>query len=461
MRASRALLFLLAFGPAFAQERERPWIRIRAGQLEILTDTGEKTARAALERLEQVAQVIPAGESRPHGCLCVYLFAARRDYQALAPDPASGGFFQSGPECDTILSYAAGELERVVVHEYIHFVLAGQGSALPPWLQEGLAEFYSTIEVSRNRLRLGLPIEAHRELLRRAAWLDAATLRLPPSGPQYYAQSWALTHMLNLDPAYRDGLPRYVQLLTAESPSSVSEEALFEQAFGRTLAQALADLRTYVPRLRGIEVPAPPLRPASRPPVEQMPAAESLVLRAGLALRAGGTELAGELYEQAARDHPDVSDVETGLAALAAAQGRNEDARAHLERAVALDPGNAAAWFEYALLEQDRGADASRVRELLEKTVAANPDFGEAHALLGIRATDDGRYGEAIEHLERAVRLLPRKSYLWHALAFAQQKAGRAAAALASARRAARTAATPEQAAMAEALLRELDRAQR
>ncbi len=455
------MLFFLVLYRAAAQPREPQWIRLAAGNLEILTDAGEGPARAALERLEQVAQAIPAAGPGGPRRLRLYLFAAQRDYQALAPDPATGGFFQSGQEYDAILTFATRGLDRVVVHEYVHFVLREQGSALPQWLQEGLAEFYSTVEISRSRLRFGLPIETHRDLLRRSTWLDAASLRLPPSGPLYYAQSWALAHMLNLDAAYRDGMPRFAQLLTGEGAGRVDDDVLFEQAFGRTMSQALADLRAYVGRLRASEIPAPPLRPVARPPAERLTAADGLLLRAELALRSGRIALATELYQLAARNSPDSSSAALGLGALAAAQGRNEEAGAHLERAIQFDPGNAAAWFEYALLEQDRGAGAARVRELLEKTVAANPDFGEAHALLGIRATDEGRYDDAIAHLEDAARLLPRKSYVWHALAFAQQKRGRTAEALVSARRAARTAATPEQAAMAESLLLGLNGAPR
>jgi len=169
-------------------------------------------------------------------------------------------------------------------------------------------------------------------------------------------------------------------------------------------------------------------------------------------VRTAKPSLAADLYQQAARDHPTSSAAAAGLGALASAQGRAEEARAQLEKAVRLDPGNAAAWFESAMPEQEAGAGAARIENLLEKAIAANPNFGEAHALLGIRATDDGRYEVAVKHLEQAARLLPRKSYVWHALAFAQEKSGQFAAALVSARRAVRTAVTPEQEAMAEAL---------
>ena len=70
----------------------------------------------------------------------------------------------------------------------------------------------------------------------------------------------------------------------------------------------------------------------------------------------------------------------------------------YLEKALQLDDKDATILFEYALLERDAGAGNDRVRELLEKVVALNPNFGEAQLLLGVRATDDRSY-DASHHV--------------------------------------------------------------
>jgi tetratricopeptide (TPR) repeat protein len=137
---------------------------------------------------------------------------------------------------------------------------------------------------------------------------------------------------------------------------------------------------------------------------------------------------------------------------LAMTQNRPGDARRHLERAVQLDGKDSTILFEYALLERDAGAGTDRVRDLLEKVVALNPNFGEAQLLLGVRATDDRRFDAAVAYLHDAARLLPRQSYVWHALAYAEQKLGHYPQALDAAQRAVRTASTDEQEHMAEAL---------
>jgi tetratricopeptide (TPR) repeat protein len=137
---------------------------------------------------------------------------------------------------------------------------------------------------------------------------------------------------------------------------------------------------------------------------------------------------------------------------LAMTQNRPGDARRYLEKAIQLDDKDATILFEYALLERDAGAGNERVRELLEKVVALNPNFGEAQLLLGVRATDDRSYDRAVAYLHDAARLLPRQSYVWNALAYAQQKLGHYPEALDAAQRAVRTASTDEQEHAAEAL---------
>jgi len=80
-----------------------------------------------------------------------------------------------------------------------------------------------------------------------------------------------------------------------------------------------------------------------------------------------------------------------------------------------------------------------------------NPDLGEARVLLGSHAADAGKYDVAVQHLAVAARVLPRRSFVWHALGYAQWKMGRNQEAAISAYRARATAVNDaeEHAAMA------------
>src|SRR5260370_7433582 len=49
----------------------------------------------------------------------------------------------------------AQEYYPVAIHEYTHLVVEHSGLPLPPWLNEGLAEVYSTLKPDGKRVRFG------------------------------------------------------------------------------------------------------------------------------------------------------------------------------------------------------------------------------------------------------------------------------------------------------------------
>lgn len=445
--------FLLAALPARAD-----WLRLRGTHTELLTDAGEKEGRRALSRLEQIRAILPSRADDSERDLRVVLFDSEKEFREFARSETTAGLYQSGLERDYIVTYAGGELPRVVTHEFVHFLLHQTPAPLPRWFEEGTAELYSNTQINSKRVRIGKEIESHMNLLLARPWLTAKQLAAerPASMGQdpeeaesmFYAESWALMHMLNLSPSYRDKLPQFIMLLADGMEGSEA----FRAAFGRDFERALAELPSYLRKIRSVKLDIPPPAPLGFGPAEPLSEVAATLLRGDVALRRGLADKARSLFEQAAREHPDSAPAEAGLGMLAMTQNRPGDARRHLERALQLDPKDATILFEYALLERDAGAGVDRVRELLEKVIALNPNFGEAQLLLGVRATDDRRYEAAVMYLRDAARLLPRQSYVWHALAYAQQKLGRYPEALDAAQRAVRTASTDEQEKMAEAL---------
>jgi tetratricopeptide (TPR) repeat protein len=456
MRFLAVFIALLAALPAQAD-----WMRLRGTHTELLTDAGEKDGLRALNRLEQIRAILPGRADDIGRELRVVLFDSEKEFREYAPSSTTSGLYQSGLERDYIVTHAGGELPRVVTHEYVHFLLHQTPAPLPRWFEEGTAELYSNAQINAKRVRIGKELEAHMNLLLARPWLTAKQLAAErpaeaassqedqeQSENMFYAESWALVHMLNLSPDYRDHMPQFVMLLATGSDGSEA----FQTAFGRDFARALADLPGYLKKIRSVKLDIPPPAPLVAAKAEPVPDVDADLLRADVAMRRGLAEKARGLFEQAAREHPDSADAQAGLGMLSMTQNRPGDARRYLEKAIQLDDKDAAILFEYALLERDAGAGNERVRDLLEKVVALNPNFGEAQLLLGVRATDDRRYDAAILYLHQAARLLPRQSYVWHALAYAQQKQGNYPEALDAAQRAVRTASTDEQEHAAEAL---------
>jgi tetratricopeptide (TPR) repeat protein len=458
-KAFLALLFV-ALTPAWSASR---WIRAASTHIEVLTDAGERTGRRVQGRFEQARRLFTAvipGFSGEFPCR-VMVFASRRDYDRLRPGAAVAAFYQSGPERDYIVMLdGAPELYRVVFHEYAHLALNHSAPKLPPWLEEGLAEFFSTVEGEGGWVTAGYPIRAHLQTLASNRWLSGAELSaVTKDSPEYneeskvglfYAESWALTRALALAPQYRGKLPGLLNRIAAGETASRA----FEEAFGATMDQALAEARA---QLEGnwtpLRAPMPPSEGASTPSTSAISKEQALTAEAELLMAMGRVDQAARLFVELAGEFPQSPLAETGLATLALRAQRYEEARRRFERAIQLGASDGPTYFEYAMLLRDTKAPAGQVDEFLAKAVEASPGLAEAHFILGVRASDRGDYSKAAEHLRRAIAILPRQAYFWQALAYAYYKLGEGELSRAAALRAVNAASSQQELAMARAAL--------
>src|SRR6185369_11829680 len=144
----------------------------------------------------------------------------------------------------------------VAFHEYVHLHLRDNIPGVPLWLNEGLAEFYGSLQFSGGEALLGLPLPYYIRLLRSEEMLPLATLlgidsRSPHYNEQdqsgiFYGESWALVHYLMLGggPGRQDQFKRFLQLV---SRGDDVVKAL-ESSFGMTLDTIEKELYAYVRR---------------------------------------------------------------------------------------------------------------------------------------------------------------------------------------------------------------------
>jgi tetratricopeptide (TPR) repeat protein len=460
----RLLAFIALSAPAGRADTR--WVSIQSPHFELHTDAGAGAGRRLLERLEQVHRVfrgLAPGSTGSPLPVRVFLFRSKADFRPFAAGKTTAGYFQNGSERNYIVLRDSGDdTGRIVCHEYVHLVLYHTGARLPSWLEEGTAEFYSTIEAAPTRLIVGRAIPGHMQALGRGAWLPVDVLAsIDKNSPYYsspgkssvfYAQSWALVHMLNLSPAYREGTPKFAGLLEDGMP--VVEA--FRQAYGKSLAAALDDLARYVASgsLPVVELDPPPTEDLRISPPTPLADVEARLAKSELLLETGAGDAAEAEYRRIAREHAGKAEVETSLGTLALSRREHAEARRHLERAIGLGSRDSRTYLEYAMLLRDTGGDSEAVLRNLREAVSLNPRHADAQFLLGTLLATAGRYEEAIQHLELAASVLPRRPHYWHALALSCHRAGRAEQALRAARRALQAAVTPQETEMAIAAIR-------
>ncbi len=442
MRAALLILVLARLCPA-------GWSRVISPQFEILSDAGEHDTRLLIRLLAQISSILPADGPRNAR---IFLFANEAEFRAYHDTAA--GFFTTGVERDYMVLHAGPVSNRAVFHEFVHLVLSRSATPLPLWFEEGTAELYSTLEASGDRVRVGDSIASHLATLQSTHWLTGGELAsVTHTSHQYasslfYAESWVLVHMLNLSPAWRDGMPHFIlALASGNAPADA-----FESAFGRSIDAALRDLPRYLTSMRAVTVggSAPAQTETHIEPVSNDRATRALI---DLAIETHRDRQARRLVETFAKENPQSPDIPAVRATLALAEGRRDEALADFDGAIRLGTRDASVYLECAMLERDRHAARERVDALLEHAIALDPDFGQPQFLLGVAQTDDGNFASAVEHLKMAAHARPRRSDYWHALGYAQWKLGRPADALASARRAVAVSETTTQEDMAQALI--------
>ncbi len=165
----------------------------------------------------------------------------------------------------------SAQTARVVLHEFAHYLIHGAAPRVPRWLDEGLADLYSTIQIDEDgRVQFGQPIRGHLARMRRGLILPVDRL-LSARGETtifgdmreqltFYAQSWALAHYLTLGHGgKREGqLEAYLQAIAVGAPLADASHAL-----GRDLRPLHLELATYVRRS------ILPTRFLTRPPLDR------------------------------------------------------------------------------------------------------------------------------------------------------------------------------------------------
>jgi len=242
------------------------WLQVTSEHFTVMGNTPGKVATSACLRLERtlaaLTMVTPmrldAGVP-----LTVLIFGTSKSFDpiraAITPGlglPSSSFYLARDPERYIVVDAGvAVALETSLAHEVAHALVRTTIPRPPYWLDEGLAEFYETIEIRGSTLKIGIPIQEHVYNLRKKTWWPFEELLALPGdtpwnevparrGPPV-SESWALVHYLLLGNPQRTGqLTRYLAALQ----DGVAVGPAFSAAFAATPSVLQEEVLSYVKR---------------------------------------------------------------------------------------------------------------------------------------------------------------------------------------------------------------------
>lgn len=337
-------------------------------------------------------------------------------------------------------NYIAINTERdsrgIVFHELMHYFNNNTNPNLPLWLDEGLAEVYSTFRVAGDVVSVGRPKRNHVRALRTRMVMPLKDLiAIDRSSEVYsegtrqnafYAHSWAVVHYLllgNID--RKQQMPRFMALIHEGHDT----ESAVSLAFGLSIRKLEAEVRNYVRQMRFLThtYRVNELRGRDVAEPSEMSRVETLYHLADLLAHTHprNHDAAERLLNAVLESHPQHSGAFATLGYLRALQDEKGEAARLFDLAIQY-PGSDFLPFLLAaenilrglsdLPSVNRPAAARKARELFRQSIDRNAEIPRAWAGLGSTYIFDGNPVEGIPHLEKSLAMAPSRTRFAHNL---------------------------------------------
>jgi tetratricopeptide (TPR) repeat protein len=414
---------------------EPTWRRLVTPHFTLVGEVGERQLRDVARRLEEFSEVVgrmlPRARITPPAPATVIVFGSRSSLKAFVPrfDGTTrvdiAGYFLPGRDRYYIgLLHGGGDAAyRVVYHELAHLIVNNTTPDVPVWFSEGLAEFYSTFELSANGRQgsIGRVVPEHVHLLRDRFMPLGQLFRVTRESKEYnerdrvsvfYAQSWALVHyLLNGRP---ERTPQMFAFLDRQR-QGVPVDAAFAESFDVGVDTLERELRNYVGQQRFVfqNFRLDDALIGERYAVEVLPAAAVDAVLGGLLARLDRPDEARARLERALVADGQLSEAHAALAWIAVREGDRAQALDHVARAIESDPDNGHAHALYGLVVASDGtsledpATHDTARRVLTRATVLGPEWPDPWFLLARVQAAAGATDEARASIERAMGLAP------------------------------------------------------
>ena len=441
-----AICFLLIVPVCQPVSAKDSWTSVHSKNFFLVGNASEKEIRQVATRLEQFrdvfARLFPGTKFTSPIPTTVFVFKSDSSYKPFKPVVDGkisevAGYFQSGREVNYITLTTEKRSDNpysTIFHEYVHLLVNNTmgKTNVPPWFNEGLAEYYSTFDVENDqKVYLGNLIPYHLELLRTTQLfpleklfaVDYYSLERNKHDARglFYAESWVLIHYLIQGNEGRrvHQLTTFLGLLLKSTPV----ETAFRQAFQTDYAGMQKELKDYIQHhTHRLQVATFERRLEFDSEMQASPItdAEAQAYLGDLLFHIQRPDDAITRLQQALALDPNLGMAHASLGMVLMERKKFDEAKQHLQQAVAGNSPNYLAHYYYAYALSREGMNesqmvysyapdtAQKMRAELRKAIELKPDFPESYHLLAfVNLVTNEQLDESITIIKRAVALSP------------------------------------------------------
>jgi tetratricopeptide (TPR) repeat protein len=417
------------------KEKIEPWVEVRTAHFIAASDDGERTARRYAAEFEQLLRVFQSTmpNCRVSNGIPVRLLVARDgpSFGRIIPEfrfdkrhdrEQPPGVFVSSAE-KTFIGLRANAPGRFRFEEiysaYAHEVLKLSYRNLPPWLEVGYSSVFGSLTFTDRGARLERPDPEDLSVLTESPLLPLDILLKADrnsgyysSGNKntvYYAESRILVHYL-VSEAQSSGaksLPQYIEAVQGGADPLQAAR----RAFG-DLDRLQAKLQAFINEVHssGVDIPASG-GGESGGAARTLSASETEARMADFLASRGKDDDARDKLEEAIKSEPSLAEAEQSLGFLLLKRNELDEAQKHFERAAQLDAKDGLNYFGLggvAVIRAHNGGASGGAAEAFEKAVALNPNFAPAwYGLATIYSDRNETLDKALSDMQRAASLAP------------------------------------------------------
>lgn len=428
-------ILLVAISASAAGEQ---WTRLTTPHFEMYTTGSKKRSRETILYFEEIRSFfLKAAAIRTNNAdfpVRVVAFKTPKQYEPYSPNTFASAFYVPGRSRDYIVM---GDMDPehlpVAIHEYTHLLINHTGLKLPVWLNEGLADVYSTLKPLGAKAMIGDLIPGRVQTLQSVKWLpfdvltavshDSPIYKEKQRAGIFYSESWALTHMLYLAPSYHEHFADFLRAVKG----GVAVEDACKTAFGKSGAQVYKDLQTYLSsnRLFGAVFDVKLTKSEEDAAVAQPDEFESALVSADLLATMSKFDRAKAEYEALAAKYPTRAEVPHSLGYLAWQRGQRDEATLYFEKAFDAGTKDPQMCYHLGIFERQAGKTKERAIPAFQRAIELDRNYIDARLELGLAQLQVQEYQAALVNLGAIHNIDPeRASRLFNGLGYAFANTG-------------------------------------